>query len=137
MTITSSDGDLRKLIFEKLHTEIQDDIFDQGDQDVGGIEEVGFAWKTNSQVLNELSFSDLRFKPEQIKEDGDWIVYADRKFDGQAGKVVIRSKFFIETGFLQELKQIEFEIDGRPGDFLGSNVWITTQSVPIQRSRLL
>ena len=82
MTITSSDGDLRKLIFEKLHTEVQDDIFDQGDQDVGGIEEVGFAWKTNSQVLNELSFSDLRFKPEQIKEDGDWIVYADREFDG-------------------------------------------------------
>ena len=88
-------------------------------------------------MLNELSFSDLRFKPEQMKEAGDWVVYANKEFDGQAGKVVVRSKFFTETGFLQELKQIEFEVDGRPGDFLGSNVWISTQSVPIAGSRLL
>ena len=53
---------------------------------------MGFAWKSNSQVLNDISFTDLNFVPTQIKGNNEgWMIYSDSTFGfgGSEGRVVV------------------------------------------------
>ena len=71
-----------------------DDTIDQGNTGIDGNEKVSFEWQTNNNVLNELNFTDYRFRPEAIKAVDDWVIYSDSEFNAEAGRVVVRSKFY-------------------------------------------
>ena len=128
LIIIGSRALLKKLVFEKTRNTN------------GTIDQIGFHWKTNSAVLNELQFSDLFFVPLQIASNDDgWILFSNNEYNNKAGRVMIRKKvirpFIVRHQLVNsegseydidfDIRNIEFEINGEPGNFLGEHMWIS------------
>ena len=77
-------------------------------------------------MLNDLSFSDLTFRPSQIagNEDG-WVLLSENTFAENAGRVVILKQIILGNESITEdeeeveIEIIEFMLDGEEGSFSG------------------